>query len=176
MTIELFFGLSALVVAPFWLMMIGLPSLSLTRTVINSPLILLPLPLLYTVLLVANWGLVLYLIDHPTLTGLAVTLYTPAGALIAWVHVLALDLFVGRWIYLDSRDRRIPALGVVPVLWLTLLAGPAGLMFYLLFRPLVPPPKPAANQAESIPSIAASAPSPASMRKPAAPGTGQKTL
>src|SRR5579871_5891381 len=105
MRIDLFFALSALLVAPFWLLMIGLPGLSLTRAVIASPWVLLPLPLLYTILLIANWPLMLYLIEHPTLTGLAVVFGEPPGALIAWVHVLALDLFVGRWIYLDGLDR-----------------------------------------------------------------------
>ena len=105
MRLELLFGLSVLLVAPFWLLMIGLPGLALTRAVLRSPWGLLPLPLLYTVLLIANWPLLLYLIDNPTLTGLAVGLGWADGALIAWIHVLALDLFVGSWIYLDSQDR-----------------------------------------------------------------------
>jgi hypothetical protein len=59
---------------------------------------------------------------------------SPAGATIAWVHFLAFDLFVGRWIYLDSQDRRISAWLMAPVLFLTLMLGPAGFLFYLVVR------------------------------------------
>jgi hypothetical protein len=59
--------------------------------------------------------------------------------------MIAFDLFVGRWAYLDSRERGIPALVMAPVLLLTILLGPVGLLVYLLVRlrwpiPVVPEP------------------------------------
>ena len=176
MRIELLFALSGLLVAPVWLLMIGLPGLALTRAVLGSPWVLLPLPLLYTVLLIANWPLWIYLIENPTLTGLAVVLGSPMGALIAWVHLLALDLFVGRWIYLDSQDRGMASLAVVPVLWLTLLAGPIGLMLYLVVRPLAGPTEPAAEREQPGPSMAPPPGSPTGVRKPTPGGGGAKPL
>ena len=55
--------------------------------------------------------------------------------------MIAFDLFVGRWAYLDSRERGIPALLMAPVLLLTILLGPVGLLTYLVVRrrfPAVP--------------------------------------
>ena len=160
MPIEFFFALSTLLVAPFWLLMIGLPGVGFTRAIMRGPWALLPLPLLYAVFLVGNWPLSLYLVEHPTLAGLAAVLTHPAGVLIAWLHILALDLFAGRWIYLDSQERGIPALAVVPVLWLTLLIGPIGLLLYLLLRPFAGPAE-AAEASGKPPTPAAVTPPPA---------------
>jgi Domain of unknown function (DUF4281) len=177
MRIEIFFALSVFLVAPLWLLMIGLPGLALTRRILSSPLVLLPLPVLYATLLVVDWPLLLYLIEHPTLVGLAVALGSPSGALIAWVHLLAIDLFVGRWIYLDSRDREIPSLAVVPILWLALLLGPVGLMLYLIVRSFGKPPPSAVERDRAMPSIVPSAAPPSlAGRKPVTPGSGPKTL
>jgi hypothetical protein len=173
MKIELLFALSALLVAPFWLLMIGMPGLALTRAVLTSPWILLPLPSLFTVLLIANGRLWLELIERPTFIGLALILSEPAGALIAWVHILALDLFVGRWIYLDSRERAIPSLAVIPFLWLAMLAGPLGLLLYLIIRPLARPRAPADEMDNTAPNLATG---PASLSRPATPGPGPKSL
>ncbi len=54
--------------------------------------------------------------------------------LAGWVHYLAFDLFVGSWEVQDSRARGISHWLVIPALVLTLLAGPAGLLLYLLLR------------------------------------------
>lgn len=50
----------------------------------------------------------------------------------AWVHFLAFDLFVGGWIAEDAPKAGVPHWLVVPLLGLTLVAGPAGLLAYLL--------------------------------------------
>jgi hypothetical protein len=64
----------------------------------------------------------------------AVLLGSPAGATIAWVHFLAFDLFVGRWIYLESHERQVNPWLMAPVLFLTLMLGPAGFLLYLMVR------------------------------------------
>jgi hypothetical protein len=70
----------------------------------------------------------------PSLSTIAALLGSEAGATIAWAHFLAFDLFVGRWIYLDSRERGLSAWLVSPLLVLTLLVGPLGLLGYLVAR------------------------------------------
>ncbi len=66
------------------------------------------------------------------------TLFEDPWALLAgWVHYLAFDLFVGGWEVRDAQRRGIPHLLVVPVLVLTFLFGPGGLLLYLAIRPLV---------------------------------------
>jgi hypothetical protein len=48
--------------------------------------------------------------------------------------MVGFDLFVGRWIWLDARDRGVPAPVVAPVLVLTILLGPIGLAVHLGIR------------------------------------------
>jgi hypothetical protein len=64
----------------------------------------------------------------------AALLGTPAGATIGWAHFLAFDLFVGRWAYLDSRERAISAWLMAPVLFFVLMLGPIGFLLYLAVR------------------------------------------
>lgn len=63
---------------------------------------------------------------------------TASTLLPAWVHYLAQDLFVARWMAGDACNKRIPRLAMLPVLALALLLGPAGpLLYFLLVRPLL---------------------------------------
>ena len=49
-------------------------------------------------------------------------------------HFLAFDLFVGRWVYLDSRERGISAWLMAPILLVVLMLGPLGFILYLVVR------------------------------------------
>ena len=51
--------------------------------------------------------------------------------LVAWVHYLAFDLFVGSWEVRDSQRLGISHWLVIPCLILTFLLGPLGLFCYL---------------------------------------------
>jgi ABA4-like protein len=53
---------------------------------------------------------------------------TPAGAATVWAHAIGFDLLVGRWTYLDARERGVPALIMAPVLVLTILRSPLGFL------------------------------------------------
>jgi len=128
------FGLTFAVAAPFWALMILLPGWSWTRRIIASPLIVLPVVVIYALLVIPAFGEVLPAVASPTLGGVRELLGTADGAAAAWAHMLAFDLFVGRWSWLDSRTRGIPALIMSPVLLLTILLGPLGLLVYLLVR------------------------------------------
>ncbi len=64
-----------------------------------------------------------------------VTLFRSPGMLLAgWIHFLAFDLFVGRWIVDDALGRRLPRLAVLPSLVLTFLFGPIGLGLHFMVR------------------------------------------
>ena len=132
------FGLTFAVAAPFWALMILLPGWSWTRRIIASPLIVLPVVVIYAMLVIPAFGEVLPAVVNPTLGGVRELLGTANGAAAAWAHMLAFDLFVGRWSWLDSRTRGIPALIMSPVLLLTILLGPLGLLVYLLVRARYP--------------------------------------
>lgn len=69
-----------------------------------------------------------------TLDGVA-ALFSQRGALLAgWIHYLAFDLFVGSWEVEDAGRRGIAHWLILPCLVLTLVAGPVGLLIYLLLR------------------------------------------
>jgi hypothetical protein len=137
------FTLTFAVAAPFWALMILLPRWSWTARIIGSPLIVLPVVAIYAVLVVPMFGDVLPAVASPTLDGIRELLGMADGAAAAWAHMIAFDLFVGRWSWLDSRTRAIPAWVMAPVLVLTILLGPLGLLAYLALRPRWPIPAPA---------------------------------
>lgn len=79
--------------------------------------------------------------DVLSLKGVLTIFRNPTSALGCWVHYLAFDPLVGRWVVLDSVERgastKIHILVMIPVLLLVLLMGPMGWLAYvLLARPL----------------------------------------
>lgn len=58
----------------------------------------------------------------------------PGKMLGGWVHYLAFDLLVGRWITDDVLDHGRPRVLLLPALPATFLYGPLGLGLYLLAR------------------------------------------
>lgn len=128
------FTLSNVLVLPFWLLMIALPHWRWTQRIMASPLVAAPAALLYAALLVPQLGAAVPALLNPQLAGIRALLGTPGGATVAWVHFLAFDLFVGRWVYRDSRARGLSAWLVAPVLFAVLMVGPLGLVIYLALR------------------------------------------
>ena len=72
--------------------------------------------------------------DFLSIDGLKALFATDAGIVIGWTHYLAFDLFVGQWIAKDADHKGFPRLTQVPLLLLTLLAGPIGLLVWLVLR------------------------------------------
>jgi hypothetical protein len=132
------FSLSSWLVLPFWLVMILAPQWRWTERVMRSPLVVAAPAVLYAALVLPAIATVFPLVVRPTLDGVAALLGSPEGATIAWVHFLAFDLFVGRWIYLDARERDLTWLLVAPILFLTLMLGPFGFLLYLVARAVAP--------------------------------------
>ena len=58
----------------------------------------------------------------------------PYALLAGWVHYLAFDLFIGAWIVGDARTQQIKHVFLIPVLLLTFMIGPAGLLIYFMLR------------------------------------------
>jgi hypothetical protein len=69
--------------------------------------------------------------DFGSLAGVMALFDDPWGALAGWVHYLCFDLFVARWIMADAPDG---GYRLAPVLFLTLMAGPVGLLIYTAAR------------------------------------------
>ena len=54
--------------------------------------------------------------------------------MLGWTHYLAFDLFTGLWIARDADNKAFGRLVQAPVLVLTFLAGPLGLLIWLVLR------------------------------------------
>ncbi len=128
---ETIFGLGSLLVLPFWALMIALPRWRWTERIVRSPWIAAPPALLYAALVLPRLGVSG---SFGSAADVAALLGTVEGATVAWLHFLAFDLLVGRWVFLDAHDRGVHPLLVAPILLLTFLLGPVGFVLYLLAR------------------------------------------
>ena len=72
--------------------------------------------------------------DLTSLAGVMALFDSPGGATIGWIHYLAFDLFVGTWISRNADRHKISRWLQIPILFFTLMAGPIGLLLYLLLR------------------------------------------
>jgi hypothetical protein len=69
-----------------------------------------------------------------TLAGVMKLFATPGGTTLGWIHYLAFDLFTGLWIARDADNKGFSRIVQVPFLFLTLMAGPVGLLAWLIVR------------------------------------------
>ena len=105
-----------LVVLPFWFMMIFLPHVKWARRLISSPYVSVApagLYLLMSVLLYSGQTTSsMSLADFATLTPetLAALFADPYLAVLGWMHYLAFDLWVGRWVFSSQTTNSIAPL------------------------------------------------------------------
>jgi len=128
---ETLFKISGLFVLPFWFLMIVAPHWKGTQRLLKSPVVIIAPVIAYVILVLPQIGRLLPKVMGPQLPEIAALLGTPEGATIGWMHFLAFDLFVGRWVYLDSRERGISAWLMAPILFFILMLGPLGFLLYL---------------------------------------------
>ncbi|WP_336986081.1 ABA4-like family protein [Altererythrobacter aquiaggeris] len=72
--------------------------------------------------------------NFTTIEGVRGIFLSDGGVVIGWTHYLAFDLFVGLWISKDADAKGISRIVQAPVLFATLMAGPAGLLVWLIYR------------------------------------------
>lgn len=73
-------------------------------------------------------------LDFSSITGVQALFATRGGTVIGWTHYLAFDLFTGLWIARDADTKRVHRLLQIPILALTLMFGPVGLLTWLIVR------------------------------------------
>lgn len=135
---ETFFRFINIYPMPLWLAMMFAPSHRLTERAARSSSLFGFAALNYLVALLVgirsgaseDQGLP----DFTSLEGISSSLSTREGALGAWSHMLALDLFTGAWIYRQCRRLNAPAWVRIPALLFTLMTGPFGLFLFLFWR------------------------------------------
>jgi hypothetical protein len=131
MTAERLFSILNLLAAASWLPLVFLPR---KRWATTSVPILMPILLAVVYIALLAWSLPRSQGGFSSLSAVSALFQNPWALLAGWIHYLAFDLFIGGWEVRDSQRRGIPHLVVVPVLVLTFLVGPAGLLLYLAIR------------------------------------------
>jgi len=69
-----------------------------------------------------------------SIAGVRALFLSDGGATLGWLHYLALDLFTGMWIARDADAKQFARMWQAPVLALTFVAGPVGLLLWLVLR------------------------------------------
>ncbi len=72
--------------------------------------------------------------DFSSIEGVRAIFASDGGVTIGWTHYLAFDLFVGIWIARDADAKQFSRLVQAPILFATFMAGPVGLLLWLLIR------------------------------------------
>mmetsp|Transcript_10205 Transcript_10205/g.29248 ORF Transcript_10205/g.29248 Transcript_10205/m.29248 type:complete len:158 (-) Transcript_10205:168-641(-) len=94
--------------------------------------------LLYTALMVtmsAEGSLDDFKLETMTsLDGLTKAFTRKELVLAGWIHYVAFDLMAAVWSCQDAAKRDVPHLLLLPVLFFTLMAGPIGLVLYMIVR------------------------------------------
>jgi hypothetical protein len=131
MTADQLFSILNLMTMAAWLLLVCLPRVRWTATVLPVVVPLL-LSVIYVVLATATlpWSEG----GFSSLVGVRTLFDNPWALLAGWTHYLAFDLLIGGWEVRDAQQRGIPHLVIVPALVLTFLLGPAGFLLYLATR------------------------------------------
>lgn len=132
-------------VLPFWAAMLLPPRAAWAPRLLRSPWICAPFAAVYLALFVASAGALTALARAPSFEAIMRMIGSPLGTNLAWFHYLTGDLFIGRWIYWDSRGRDVKRPWLVVVFVLGLTFCPLSLLLYLVLRG--PEPSPAMGQA-----------------------------
>ena len=69
-----------------------------------------------------------------SIAGIRALFMSDGGIVLGWTHYLAFDLFVGQWIAKDADNKGFARWAQLPVLFITLMAGPIGLLVWLIVR------------------------------------------
>ena len=72
--------------------------------------------------------------DFTSIAGVRALFASDGGVVIGWTHYLAFDLFTGLWIARDADHKQFGRLIQLPFLFATFMAGPVGLLAWLIMR------------------------------------------
>ena len=128
------FNLTFYLAVPFWLLMIVAPRWPVTERIVASPWIATPPLVVYLIIVLPHFDRLWAAVSRPDLGVLQAFLGSGIGAAAIWAHLIAFDLFIGRWMYWEARKLGIHPLVMAPILVLTILLSPFGLLVFLVVR------------------------------------------
>jgi hypothetical protein len=128
------FELTFWLAAPVWLLMIFAPGRRLTDRVAASPLTVVPVLAVYMAMALPVFPELWAAVSSPDIDGFRDLLVLADGAGAIWAQVIAWDLLIGQWMYREARRIGIHPLVMGPLLVLTILLSPFGLLLFLMLR------------------------------------------
>ncbi|MFF7161217.1 ABA4-like family protein [Streptomyces sp. NPDC008086] len=128
------FELSFWLAAPVWLLMIFAPGWGPTVRIAGSPWTVVPVLMVYLALAVPVFPELWVAVRSPDLDTFRDLTALAGGAGAIWAQVIAWDLLIGQWMYREARRLGISALLMGPLLVLTILLSPFGLLLFLGLR------------------------------------------
>ncbi len=130
MTITQLFNIANIFVLPFWVLMIFLPKWKVTQRVMGSYIPFVPLAIAYLYLFINSITPEnAQALSSPQLADIARAFADEKVTAAGWIHFLVLDLFTGRYIYLEGQKTGV---WTIHSLALCLFAGPLGLLSHIL--------------------------------------------
>lgn len=130
MTLSQIFNFSIFYVSVFWGAMILFPNWSVTKKIMNSFLPFIPLSVLYLYFLLTPEGLNSIVGGlNPQLEQYQELFSQGIGAVSVTIHMLAMDILAGRWIYWQGQEKNI---WTRHSLLLTVFFGPVGVLSHLI--------------------------------------------
>ncbi|MFF8276333.1 ABA4-like family protein [Streptomyces lateritius] len=133
------FELSFFLAAPVWLLMIFAPRWRGTERLTASPLTVLPILAVYLTLALPVLPELWTAVSSPDIDTFRDLTALANGAGAIWAQVIAWDLLLGQWMYREARRRGISPLVMGPLLILTILLSPIGLLIFLPLRAMKKP-------------------------------------
>ncbi|MEU0833995.1 ABA4-like family protein [Streptomyces sp. NPDC056231] len=128
------FEVSFWLAAPFWLLMILAPHWRPTARLAASPLTVLPVLAVYLMMAVPVFPELWTAVRSPDIDTFRDLTVLANGAGAIWAQVIAWDLLLGQWMFLEGRRLGVPTLVMSPLLVLTILLSPFGLLVFLVLR------------------------------------------
>lgn len=129
------FWVSSLLILPFWIMLWFMPKHELTKRFVGDiRWSILPLLIPYAILALPNAPEVIFTFasQMPTPEIVVDLFANDRMVALAWLHMLALDLFVGRYVWLRMLAADRPMYVSTPVLFLCMMMGPLGFLIGIL--------------------------------------------
>ncbi|MEU8891996.1 ABA4-like family protein [Streptomyces sp. NPDC048442] len=128
------FDLSFFLACPFWLLMVFAPRWRRTVRIAGSPLTVLPILAVYLTMALPVFPQLWAAVSSPSLDGFRELMVLANGAGAIWAQVIAWDLLLGQWMFLEARRLGLHPLLMGPLLVLTIVLSPIGLLIFLAIR------------------------------------------
>ena len=129
------FWVSSVLILPFWIMLWFMPKHELTKRFVGDiRWSILPLLIPYAILALPKAPEVIFTFasQMPTPEIVVDLFANDRMVALAWLHMLALDLFVGRYVWLRMLAADRPMYVSTPVLFLCMMMGPLGFLVGIL--------------------------------------------